>query len=141
MLAAAAPAMAQTVARLPDGAVTIVVPYTPGTGPDILARLLAPFLQQRFGQPVVVENRPGASGNIGTQSVARAAPDGRTLMLQVTTFAMNPALSRNLPFDPIASFTPIGKLTVGDLALVVHSGVPAQTRVYLDRATDDPFSE
>jgi tripartite-type tricarboxylate transporter receptor subunit TctC len=136
---AAESAAAQPTAPIPDGPVTMVVPYTPGTGPDILARMLAPFLQQRLGQPVVVENRPGASGNIGTQSVARAAPDGRTLMLQVTTFAMNPALFRNLAFDPIASFTPIGKLTVGDLALVVHAGVPAETlRALVELARTQP---
>ena len=90
---------------VPDGPVTIVVPYTPGSGPDILARLIAPVLQQRFAQPVVVDNRPGASGNIGTQFVARAAPDGRTLMLQPNTFVMNPSLFRQVPYDPIGSFT------------------------------------
>jgi tripartite-type tricarboxylate transporter receptor subunit TctC len=122
-LGAAAPAAAQ---RLPDGPVTIVVPYTPGTGPDILARLVAPVLQPAFGQPVVVENRVGASGNIGTQAVARAAPDGRTLMLQVNTFVMNPSLFRQVPYDPVASFTPIAPLTEGALVLAVHPGLAAR---------------
>jgi tripartite-type tricarboxylate transporter receptor subunit TctC len=109
----------------PEGPVTIVVPFTPGTGMDILARLIAPFLQSRFGHPFVVENRPGASGNIGTQAVARAAPDGRTLLLQANTFVMNPSLFKQVPYDPIGSFAPIIRLTRGDLVLVVHPGVPA----------------
>ena len=124
-LATCAPALAQP--RMPDGPVTIVVPYTPGTGPDILARLAAPVIQQIVAQTVVVENRAGASGNIGTQSVARAAPDGRTLMMQVNTFVMNPSLFRQVPYDPVASFTPIAQLTVGDLVLVVQPDVPATT--------------
>ena len=109
-----------------EGPVTIVVPFTPGTGVDILARLIAPFLQNRFSQPFVVENRPGASGNIGTQAVARAAPDGRTLMLQANTFAMNPSLFKQVPYDPVSSFTPIIRLTRGDLVLAVNPATPAQ---------------
>lgn len=108
-----------------DGPVTILVPFTPGTGVDILARLIAPFLQARFGQPFVVENRPGASGNIGTQAVARAAPDGRTLLLQANTFVMNPSLFKQVPYDPVGSFTPIIHLTRGDLVLAVPRGVAA----------------
>jgi tripartite-type tricarboxylate transporter receptor subunit TctC len=72
-----------------------------------------------------VENRPGASGNIGTQAVARAAPDGRTLLLQANTFVMNPGLFKQVPYDPVGSFTPIIRLTRGDLVLAVHPGVPA----------------
>ena len=102
--AAIGPAAAQP--RLPDGPVTIIAPYTPGTGPDIHARLIAPVLQARLGQSVIVENRAGASGNIGTQAVARAAPDGRTLLMQANTFVMNPSLFRQVPYDPIGSFTP-----------------------------------
>jgi tripartite-type tricarboxylate transporter receptor subunit TctC len=113
--------------RIPDGPVTIVVPFTPGTGPDILARLVAPMLQQKFGQPVAVDNRAGASGNIGSQAVARAAPDGRMLVMQPNTFVMNPSLFRQVPYDPVSSFTPIAKLAVGDLVLVVNPDVPATT--------------
>jgi tripartite-type tricarboxylate transporter receptor subunit TctC len=122
---AAGRARAQTQPPAPDGPVTLVVPYTPGTGPDVLSRLIAPVLQQALGQPVVVENRPGASGNIGTQAVARAAPDGRTLMLQANTFVMNPSLFRQVPYDPIGSFAPVIRLTQGDLVLVVNPDVPA----------------
>ena len=119
LAALAAPAIAQ------DGAVTIIVPYTPGTGPDILARLVAPVLQAGLGQAVAVDNRAGASGNIGSQAVARAAPDGRTLMMQVNTFVMNPSLFRQVPYDPVNAFAPIALLTRGDLALVVHPGIAA----------------
>ncbi len=119
----AAPA---ALGQQPDGPVTIIVPYTPGTGPDILARLAAPVLQARLGQPVVVDNRAGASGNIGSQAVARAAPDGRTLMMQPNTFVMNPSLFRQVPYDPVAAFTPVALLTRGDLALVVNPDVPAR---------------
>jgi tripartite-type tricarboxylate transporter receptor subunit TctC len=122
-LAAGGPSIAR--AQGFEGPITILVPFTPGTGVDILARLIAPFLQARFGQPVVVENRPGASGNIGTQAAARAAPDGRTLLLQANTFVMNPSLFRQVPYDPVGSFAPIIRLTRGDLALAVHPGVAA----------------
>jgi tripartite-type tricarboxylate transporter receptor subunit TctC len=124
LLAAAGPRLA--VGQSLEGPITILVPFTPGTGVDILARLIAPFLQTRFGQPFVVENRPGASGNIGTQAVARAAPDGRTLLLQANTFVMNPSLFRQVPYDPVESFAPIIRLTRGDLVLAVHPGVAAR---------------
>ena len=126
-LLAALPLLASVAhAQQPDGPVTIVVPYTPGTGPDILARLAAPVLQARLGHPVIVDNRAGASGNIGSQSVARAAPDGRTLMMQVNTFVMNPSLFRQVPYDPVNAFTPIALLMRGDLALVVNPDVAAR---------------
>jgi tripartite-type tricarboxylate transporter receptor subunit TctC len=127
--AAAAVAASHTTAhgQALDGPVTIVVPFTPGTGVDILARLIAPFLQGRFAQPFVVENKPGASGNIGTEAAARAAPDGRTLLLQANTFVMNPSLFKQVPYDPVGSFVPIIRLTRGDLVLVVHPDTPATT--------------
>jgi len=112
---------------MPDGPVNLMVPYTPGGGPDILARLIAPPLQAALNQPVVVENRPGASGNIGTQAVARAAPDGRTLLMQANTFVMNPSLFKQVPYDPIAGFTPIIRLSYGDMVLAVNPDVPART--------------
>lgn len=126
-------------AQRSEGPVTIVVPYTPGTGPDILARLVAPVLQARTGQAAVVDNRPGASGLIGTQAVARAAPDGHMLMLQPNTFVMNASLFRQVPYDPVGAFTPIALLTRGDLALVVNQTVPAQnTRAFVELARARP---
>ncbi len=120
-LTLASPAAAQ------DGPVSIIVPFTPGTGPDILARLVAPVLQASLGQPTVADNRPGASGNIGTQAAARAAPDGRTLLLQANTFVMNPGLFRQVPYDPVGSFAPIIRLSLGELVLTVNPDIPARS--------------
>jgi tripartite-type tricarboxylate transporter receptor subunit TctC len=96
------------------------VPFTPGTGPDILARMLSEPMAKRLGQPIVVENKPGASGNIGTEQVAKAAPDGYTILFTVNTFTMAPALYKPLPFDPVNDFAPVGEVAVGNLALVVN---------------------
>ncbi len=104
----------------PERPVTMIVPYTPGTGIDIVARTLGPKISERWGQAIVVDNRPGASGNIGAQAVAAAPPTGYTLMTTVVTFAMTPALSRQLPYDPIACFTPIAQVATGSMALAVN---------------------
>src|ERR1700710_109324 len=100
--------------------IPLYVPFTAGTGPDLLARILGEELRQRWNQPVIVENKPGASGNIGTQAAARAAPDGQTLLMTVNTFVMNASLYRSLPYDPETSFVPIVEIATGDIALVVH---------------------
>ncbi|MDB5964287.1 MAG: hypothetical protein JWQ72_787 [Polaromonas sp.] len=105
---------------------TLVVPYTPGSGPDAVARILAPKLGALLGGPVVIDNRAGASGNIGADFVAKAKPDGATLMVTVNTFNVTPALYKKLPYDPVADFTPIARLGVSNLALVVNASVPAQ---------------
>ena len=124
-LLAAAPFRA--AAQAPGRPITIVVPYTPGTGIDILARSIANDLSARFGQPVVVDNKPGASGNIGTGIAARANPDGNTLLMIAKVFAVNPSLFKNVPYDPEKSFAPIIKLATGSIVLAVHPSVPAQT--------------
>jgi tripartite-type tricarboxylate transporter receptor subunit TctC len=108
-------------------AITIVVPYTPGTGPDILARVLGDELQNRMHQPVVIDNKPGASGNIGTQFVARAAPDGSTLLMTSSPFTQNLALFKNVPYDPIRNFTPVIECGIGVMALVVHPTMPVKS--------------
>ena len=97
-LVLAAPALAQ---KLSDRPIFIVVPFTPGTGIDVLARIVGEELRQRWNQPVVIENKPGASGNIGTQGAARAEPDGHTIMMTVNTFVMNASLYKSLPYDPV----------------------------------------
>lgn len=107
----------------PDQPIKLVVPFTPGTGPDIIARFVAERLSPRLGQPVVVENVTGASGNIGSQQVARAKPDGHTLMSSVNTLVMNASLFKNLPYDPVADFAPLGLAAWGSLVLVAN---PAQ---------------
>jgi tripartite-type tricarboxylate transporter receptor subunit TctC len=103
------------------------VPFTAGTGPDLLARILSEELRQRWNQPVIVENKPGASGNIGTQAAARAAPDGQTLLMTVNTFVMNASLYRSIPYDPEKSFVPIAEIATGVLALVVHPSINVNT--------------
>src|SRR3954451_21032941 len=104
----------------PDQPVKLVVPFTPGTGPDIIARFVAERLSAKLGQPVVVENVAGASGNIGSQQVARAKPDGHTLMSSVNTLVMNASLYKNLSYDPVADFAPLGLSAWGSLVLVAH---------------------
>ena len=121
LLLPAASSFAQT-ARV----TTLVVPYTPGTGPDTLARVVGARLGPRVGTTFVVENKPGASGNIGADYVAKAKPDGSVLMVTVNTFTITPALYKSLPYNPTADFTPIAKLAIGNLALVVNANVPAQ---------------
>jgi tripartite-type tricarboxylate transporter receptor subunit TctC len=107
--------------------IRINVPFTAGTGPDLIARILSEDLRQRWNQPVIVENKPGASGNIGTQAVARATPDGLTLLVTVNTFVMNASLYRSIPYDPETSFVPIAEIATGVLALVVHPSINVNT--------------
>ena len=103
------------------------VPFSAGTGPDLLARILSEELRQRWNQPVIVENKPGASGNIGTQAAARANPDGLTLLVTVNTFVMNASLFSAIPYDPEKSFEPIAEIATGVLALVVHPSLGVTT--------------
>jgi len=112
----------------PGRTVTLVVPFTTGTGIDILARAIAPGLSERWKQPVVVENKPGASGNIGTDFVAKAAGDGHTLMVTVNTFAITPALFKGMPYDPVRDIAPVGKIAISTYAFLVNPRVfPAGT--------------
>jgi tripartite-type tricarboxylate transporter receptor subunit TctC len=105
----------------PGRLVRIVVPYTPGTGMDILARTLGPHLGTAWGQAVVVENKPGASGNLGAGSVAKAAPDGLTLLMGVNTLIINPALYANMTYDPLKDLAPIGLCATGSFLLVASA--------------------
>jgi tripartite-type tricarboxylate transporter receptor subunit TctC len=110
-------ANAQALSNRP---IRIIVPFTPGTGMDILARIVGEQLRQKWDQPVVVENKPGASGNIGTEAVANSPADGHTLMMTANTFVITPPLYKNVPYDPIRSFTAIGLVATGQLALAVN---------------------
>jgi len=104
------------------------VPFAPGGVTDTSGRLIAERLSQRLGQQVVVENRPGASGNIGTQQVAAAPPDGYTLVLGFDgTLVINPHVFAKVPFDTLKDFAPIGKIGDATLILAAHPGVPART--------------
>jgi tripartite-type tricarboxylate transporter receptor subunit TctC len=96
----------------------LIVPFTPGTGIDLIARSVGPKLGERLGRPVVVDNRAGASGNIGTEAVVRAAPNGSTLLVSVNTLVMNRSLYPKLPFDPVKDLVPVGLTSWGQLVLV-----------------------
>ena len=108
---------------LAEPPVHIVVPFTPGTGMDILARTLGPHLGTAWGQPIVVDNRPGASGNLGAGRVAKAAPDGLTLLMGVNTLIINPALYTNMSYDPLKDLAPIGLCATGSFLLVASAAV------------------
>ena len=124
-LAAAVSAHAQE--PYPNRAVKVIVPFSPGTGIDILARTIGQKLSDDWKVPVVVENRPGASGNIGTEAVAKSPPDGYTLLMTANTLVLAPSLSPNTPYDPVKDFAAVVPLAIGRFALVVHPSVPATT--------------
>jgi tripartite-type tricarboxylate transporter receptor subunit TctC len=122
--AVAADAPAQ---QYPAGPMRIVVPFTPGGGTDILARLLAQKLNESWGQPVIVENRPGASGTLGTALVAAAKGDGQTLLVVPAGYAGNPSLYKKLTYDQNRDLAPVSLLASGPLTLVVHPSLPAKS--------------
>jgi len=119
------PALGQ--AAYPAHAIKIIVPFTPGTGIDILARTLGQRMGEAWNTPVVVDNRPGASGNIGTEAVARSAPDGYTLLMTANTIVLNRSLFKSIPYDPVKDFAPVAPLAIGRLALVVHPALDVKT--------------
>ena len=124
-VAAAGPAHAQT---WPSRPVQLVIPFPPGGGTDIIGRALAYRIQERLGRPVVIENKPGAGGMIGTQQVAKAAPDGHTLVIGITnTFAINATFYKAMTYDPVKDFQPVSLLAVGPHILVIHPDTPAKT--------------
>ena len=118
-------AAAQTYPTKP---IRLIVPFPPGGGTDILARVLGNRLSQALGQPVVVENKPGAGGNIGVDAVAKAAPDGYTLVLgQTSNLAINPTLYPRLPYDPLKDLAPVALVASAPLVLVVPSNSAYRT--------------
>jgi len=127
---------AQAAAAAP---IKLIVPFTPGTGIDLIARTVGPKLAERLGRPVVVDNRAGASGNLGTEAVVRAAPDGTTLLVTVNTLVMNRALYPNLAFDPVRDLDPVSLTSWGQLLLVASpkSGI-ASARDLIARAKARP---
>jgi len=112
----------------PTRPVRIIVPFAPGGGSDIMARVLASKLTEPLGQQVLVDNRPGGNTFIGAELAARAAPDGYTLFLSTNgTVAINPALYRKLPYDPVKDFAPVAQIGVGSNVLVVHPSLPVKS--------------
>jgi tripartite-type tricarboxylate transporter receptor subunit TctC len=109
----------------PSKPIRLIVPFPPGGSNDIVGRMIAAQLGERLGQSVVVDNRGGAGGTIGTDMAAKAAPDGYTLLLISVAHAFNPAMYKKLPYDPEKSFAPIGLVAAGPVALMVHPSVPA----------------
>ena len=119
-IAAGFPADARAQETFPTRSIKIIVPFTPGTGIDILARTLGDKMGFTLKTSVVVENRPGASGNIGTEAVAKSSPDGYTLLMTANTIVLNRSLFKTIPYDPIKDFAPVAPLAIGRLALVTN---------------------
>lgn len=111
----------------PQTPIRLVVPFTPGTGIDLIARQIAMPLSERLKRPVIVENKPGASGNIGTQDVVRSAPDGTTLLVSVNTLVMNPALYPKAGFNPLTDLVPVSLTSRGQLLLVAATASKIET--------------
>lgn len=117
---------AQASEDFPTRPIRMLVGFSAGGATDVQARLIAQQLSDRLGQPVIVENRPGAGGSIASGAVAKSSPDGYTLLYTSAALAINSALYSKLPFDPVADFSPIGTTTKTLNALVVHPSVPAR---------------
>ena len=111
----------------PNHVVRIILPYPPGGSMDALGRMVFDRVSQALGQQFVIDYRPGASGNIGSEIAARSAPDGHTLLLNTLPFVVNPSLYKKMPFDTIKDFAPISLLATSPFVLVVHPSVPAKT--------------
>ena len=141
ILAAGAQAQPSHSTQVPanQGPLKLIVPFTPGTGIDLIARQVGPRLAERLGRPVVVDNRAGASGNIGTEAVVRAAPDGATLLVSVSTLVMNRSLYTKLSFDPVKDLDPITLTSWGQLVLVASSASGMQSaQDFVSKARANP---
>jgi tripartite-type tricarboxylate transporter receptor subunit TctC len=111
----------------PSRAIRLIVPAAPGGGTDYTARTIGQKLTESMGQPVIIDNRPGAAGNIGVEICAKSNPDGYTLVMPITSFAMNPHLYRNLPFDTVKDLAPVVLASVAPLYLVINPSLPAKS--------------
>ena len=114
-------------ADYPTRPIRLIVPYPPGGTLDVLARCIGPELTTQLGQPIVIENRSGAAGAIGTEAAAKAAPDGYTLLIGGGSGTAVHALLRNVPYDPVKAFSPIGTLATYPSVLIVNPGTPAKS--------------
>ena len=124
-------------------AISIVVPFAPGGNTDMIARMLAERLAPKLGTPVIVDNKPGGGVLVASAFVARAAPDGRTLLLTTVAHAVTPALRKNLPYDSVADFTPLYVATRSPQLLVAHTAIPASNLkelITLMRASPGKYS-
>ncbi|MGH8796351.1 MAG: Bug family tripartite tricarboxylate transporter substrate binding protein, partial [Caldimonas sp.] len=121
-----APAWAQSPAAYPNKPIVLVVPFSPGGFTDVVARVMADGLGKSLGQPLVIENKAGAGSTIGADFVAKAAPDGYTLLMISTTHVIAPAIYKALPYDPYKDFVPVAKLVEGPYVMIVNAKVPAK---------------
>jgi tripartite-type tricarboxylate transporter receptor subunit TctC len=120
--------VAQQLTQYPSKPIRIVIPFAVGGGSDTLTRLLQPKLRDELGQVIIIDNRPGAGTIIGTEVVARSAPDGHTLLITLDqTMTMNPALYSSLPYDPFKNFAPVSMMARADLIYAINPQVPART--------------
>ena len=134
-----APACA--AAEWPNRTIRLIVPFTPGGSNDILARVLANGLGARLGQTIIIENKGGAGGTIGTEYVAKASPDGYTLLFASTSITTNAASRETLPYDPIKDLTPIGEVGAGPFVVVVSNALKVKTlREFIELARAKPKS-
>src|SRR5882724_6985266 len=124
--------------QYPTKPVRIIAPFAPGGGTDFIARLIAQKLTERLGQQAIVENKPGAGGNLGAEFAVKSAPDGYTLLLVAGSYTVNPSLYK-LSFDPVGDITPIIQLSQGPFIVAVHPSVPAKTlKELIDLARKQP---
>ena len=126
-LLAATPGAAFAQAGYPSKPIRIVVPSSAGGGTDITARLIQPRLTERLGQQIIVDNRPGAGTMIGIEIVSKSPPDGYTLLMGLSTLAINPAMYKKVPYDTLRDFAPITQIISAPNMLVVHPSIPAKT--------------
>jgi tripartite-type tricarboxylate transporter receptor subunit TctC len=127
VLAVASSARAAPPADYPTRPITLVVPYPPGGGNDVIARLVAARMSQNLGQPIVIENRAGAGSTIGTRDVARSAGNGYTLLIATSSLAINPSLYPDADYDPQNDFAPIGLIATSANLMLVRPGLPAHS--------------
>jgi tripartite-type tricarboxylate transporter receptor subunit TctC len=131
--------LANTAGAQPGKLLRIVVPFPPGGGVDVVARKLGERLSQELGQQVIVENRPGASGNIGADAVAKSAPDGNTLLVSASTFIVNPIVAaQKAPFDQMQDFTHIALIAKGPVLFITHPSYGANLREFVEKAKASP---
>ena len=133
------PAAADAVEAFPNRPIRLVVPYPPGGGTDIVGRVLGEKLGASLGQPIVVDNRSGAGGVLGTEIVVKAAPDGYTLLLVPTSHVINPSIYAKLPYDTIKDFAPITMIASAPILMAINPRVPAETvRGFVEAAKANP---
>ena len=144
LFAAGIAAFATTIAgaawaEYPERPIRAIVPFAPGGANDTMARLLAPQLSKKLGQPVIVENKPGAAGNLGIEVVAKSPPDGYTLVFSATASTQNPALFKVMPFDPLKDIKPVAKIGEGPYVVAINPKLPINTLTELiDYAKKNP---